>query len=79
MAETEVASAVGSAHNARVLTDIPTGELEAILIERRAQYEADGPVRLVAGLEASLAKHKANVANVQAALDAARVAQKGAD
>ena len=76
MAEVEAAAGTAQAHNPTVLVGLSSAELEAELKRRAEQYEAEAPARLVAGLEASLAKNEAIVAHLKEKLAEAKAAAK---
>jgi hypothetical protein len=70
------AAASGAAHNASIKVQNNVGALEAALAEARAAEKAAAPHLVVARLEEKLAKFKANIAEVEAELAAARALAK---
>lgn len=64
----EEAKAVGTAHDAVALTIDNVDAIEAAILEVRRQYAADLPKRMIAGLEASIAKQRASLASSEAEL-----------
>jgi flagellar biosynthesis regulator FlaF len=78
---TSTAEARGSAHDARVVSELSTPELIDLLEARRAEEERNAPAIRVAGLERKVAKYREHLAAAEQALAdelAAQAAEGGA-